>query len=517
MSNQQSIGLQLIAAGLAIVSIACLAACPARAGELRVGAANVDVSPRVLPAICNGGFTEKILDKVLDPLHARALVLDDGHERIALVVVDSCMIPREVCDLAKHRAERVTGIHADRMLISATHTHSAPSVMNYTLGVRADPAYTQFLPAKIAEAIIEAAGKMQPAEVGWTTVDAPEQTHSRRWIVKPGKAGLDPFGERTVRAMMHPGYQNPDYAGPSGPVDTQLSLLSFRSPQGQPIALLANYSMHYFGMSGGFSADYFGRFVDIASHQIAAESLAAGNRGLPVVIMSQGTSGDLHWMDYSRPRRGLTIDQYAGELAEIAVDAYRKIRYRRDVSLAMAQRVLTLDRRTPDARRLQWAAALNAARGDRRPKTRPEVYAEQATYLHEHPTETLVLQAVRIGDCGITAIPDEVYGITGLKLKAQSPLVPTFNIELANGASGYIPPPEQHALGGYTTWPARTAGLEVQAEPKIVDAVLGLLEEVSGRARRPLEQDLYSPEIRARMQAVGYSPDEARQPPAGGK
>ena len=50
------------------------------------------------------------------------------------------------------------------------------------------------------------------------------------------------------------------------------------------------------------------------------------------------------------------------------------------------------------------------------------------------------------------------------------------NIELANGSEGYIPPPEQHALGGYTTWPARTAGLEVQAEPKIVETVLWLFE-----------------------------------------
>ncbi len=90
----------------------------------------------------------------------------------------------------------------------------------------------------------------------------------------------------------------------------------------------------------------------------------------------------------------------------------------------------------------------------------------------------LRLQAVRIGDLGITAIPDEVFGITGLKLKARSPLVHTMNIELANGAEGYIPPPEQHDLGGYTTWPARTAGLEVRAEPVIVETLLRLLEQV---------------------------------------
>jgi len=99
----------------------------------------------------------------------------------------------------------------------------------------------------------------------------------------------------------------------------------------------------------------------------------------------------------------------------------------------------------------------------------------------------LKLQAVRIGDLGIAAIPNEVFGLTGLKVKARSPLKSTFTIELANGAEGYIPPPEQHALGGYTTWPARTAALEVQAEPKIVESVVGLLETVAGKPARKVE------------------------------
>src|SRR5262249_2844353 len=77
---------------------------------------------------------------------------------------------------------------------------------------------------------------------------------------------------------------------------------------------------------------------------------------------------------------------------------------------------------------------------------------------------------------------NEVYAITGLKLKAQSPFELTMNIELANGSEGYIPPPEQHTLGGYTTWPARTAGLEFQAEPKIFAAELTLLEQVAALA-----------------------------------
>ncbi|MCP4816041.1 MAG: hypothetical protein GY888_26285, partial [Planctomycetaceae bacterium] len=65
----------------------------------------------------------------------------------------------------------------------------------------------------------------------------------------------------------------------------------------------------------------------------------------------------------------------------------------------------------------------------------------------------------------------------------KSPLKQTFTIELANGCEGYIPPPDQHALGGYTTWRARTSCLEVNAEPKIREAVLGLLKQVDKQRR----------------------------------
>ena len=118
------------------------------------------------------------------------------------------------------------------------------------------------------------------------------------------------------------------------------------------------------------------------------------------------------------------------------------------------------------------------------PTALQEVYAKEAIFLHDEPRRELKLQAIRIGDLGIAPIPNEVFAITGLKIKAQSPLTTTMNIELANGSEGYIPPPEQHTLGGYTTWPARTAGLEALAEPRIVETVLGLLEKVADKPRR---------------------------------
>jgi hypothetical protein len=108
--------------------------------------------------------------------------------------------------------------------------------------------------------------------------------------------------------------------------------------------------------------------------------------------------------------------------------------------------------------------------------------------LHERQETDIVVQALRIGQIAIASTPTETYALTGLKLKRQSPLDNTMVIELANGGDGYIPPPEQHVLGGYNTWAARSAGLEVHAEPKIAEACLELLEQVSGKARKSARQ-----------------------------
>lgn len=453
--------------------------------DFRAGAAAVNIDPPRLPVLRNGGFLQKVANRVVQPLFARSLVLEGGGERIAICVVDTCMVDRELCDRAKALVRERTGIREDRILISATHTHSAPSAMR-ALGCPADPEYPAFLVPKIAESIGRAAAAVRPARAGWAVADAGHYTNCRRWIYLPHKMREDPFGRISVRAMMHPGHVNPDTAGPSGPIDPDLTVLSIRDREGHPLAVLGNFSMHYFGAEE-LSSDFTGEVC-----RLLEEALGTGPAAGPpfVALMSQGTSGDLHFMDYALPASEQPFKgkpdgfaRYCRGLADLALGAVRDARHRADVTLAMAEARLRLNRRVPDEERLAWAAPIVAGiQGV--PKNQKEVYAMEAQWIRDNPGAELKLQAIRVGEWGMAAIPDEVYGITGLKLKMQSPLRPMMNIELANGAEGYIPPPEQHHLGGYTTWPARTAGLEVEAEPKIVEAVLGLLERVSGKPRR---------------------------------
>jgi hypothetical protein len=448
-------------------------------GDFRAGAAAVDASPPKYPVIVNGMFTSRSAKGAVDPIMVRALVLDDGSTRIALAVVDSCMVPRGLLDRSKEAASKATGIPTERMMVSATHTHSAPAAMG-CLGTDPDPEYPAFLEKKIAEAIEKAAATLVPVELGWAVAQAPEHTYCRRWILRPDKVRNDPFGVRNVRAMMHPGYQSPDFIGPAGPVDAAITLLAVRTRDGKPLSLFANYSMHYFG-SGLVSADYFGAFCRQLAKAVGADASF-------VPMMSQGTSGDQMWMDYGSPRKNVSMEDYAAGVTAIAHEAWKTVTYRPRGSIAMKEEKLALGRRLCDEKRLEWAKGVMAGLNGRAVQSQPEIYAREQVLLHEDPKVELKLQAVRIGELGITAIPNEVVGITGLHLKARSPLVPTMNVELANGAEGYIPPPEQHTLGGYITWAARTAGLEVEAEPRIVDTLLKLLEEVAGKPRRPFAE-----------------------------
>ncbi|MDB5320835.1 MAG: hypothetical protein JWN40_2466 [Phycisphaerales bacterium] len=444
---------------------------------LRAGAYAQDITPTQFPVIVNGGFTEAIATKANDTLHARAIVLDDGREKLALVVVDSCMLPRDLLDDAKTRANKLTNIPVNHILISATHSHTAPSSMG-CLGSDADANYVKVLPDLLARAIEQANQKLAPAQIAFTVVNDPDHTAARRWVFRPDRMRIDPFGELTVRANMHPGYLSPDAIGPTGPIDPGLSILSIQHADGRPLALLANYSMHYVGTTP-LSGDYYGRFADNIAKLLKADENFVG-------IMSQGTSGDMWLADYSKPQPTTrpTIDTFATALATEVAAALKDLKYDANPDLAMRETTLKLGRRIPDEKRLAWAKEKVAALGDKKLKLQPDIYAREAIFLHDDPERELKLQAIRIGNVAIAAIPNEVYALTGLKLKAMSPLTQTFTMSLANGSEGYIPPPEQHKLGGYTTWPARTAALEPQAEPRITEAILKLLEDVTAQKRR---------------------------------
>ena len=74
------------------------------------GACAIEVAPATFPVLVNGGFLQEPCHPGERPDSAKSIVLDDGATRLVIVVVDSCMMPRELLDQAKALAREKTGI-----------------------------------------------------------------------------------------------------------------------------------------------------------------------------------------------------------------------------------------------------------------------------------------------------------------------------------------------------------------------------------------------------------------------
>lgn len=445
----------------------------------RAGAAVRKITPEL--GVDLEGYFMKLgpVTGVHDELYVRALVLDDGAQRAAIAVCDMCVIPGDVFDRAKEIVHQETGLPADRMLMSSTHTHAAPRV-GVARGEK-DLEYAEFLARQIAEAVRAATDNLAPAKVGWGSGQKPEYTFNRRWWMKPGTIPPTPFGKTDDQVQFNPPRGSKNLVKPAGPVDPEVSVLSVQHADGRPLALLANYSIHYVGgyVKGHISADYFGVFSKRIGELLKADTAFVG-------MMSNGTSGNIGaGTDFQKPRAKFPpwsrMDQLGSALAEEVLGVVRQIKHRDVAPIAMREKDIELAIRRPDEKRLQWARQILADTKTKHRHRWTPIYAKEALFLAEYPaTVPVKLQALRIGDLAIGAIPCEVFAETGLALKEASPLEHTFIIELANQYHGYLPTPEQHKLGAYETWDARSSCLEVEAATKIRDTVSELLQSVAG-------------------------------------
>jgi neutral ceramidase len=455
---------------------------PAGAAKvLRAGAATANITPP-LGELIVGNFTTPPATYVHDELHVRCLVLDDGTNKIAFAIGDNVGIAKPALDAARKLIVAETDIPAHHILMASTHTHSGTSARSSN-SLKPDPElsdYSKFLARRIADGVRCALNNLEPAEIGWGSVDVPDQVFNRRWLLQPGVTMTNPFGGQD-KAKMNPG-NLPTLLEPAGPTDPQVYFLSVRAAGGgRPIALLANYSLHYVGgvPTGHISADYFAEFANRIAQKLDAERLDPPFVG----IMSNGTSGDVNNVNVRN--RGPAMKPYekmrlvAEQVAEAVYQSLKSVNYQSWVPVDAKMQDLELATRKPTAEQIEFAKSVLAAPEGQEPKyplVRP--YASRVIQLADSPdTVTVPLQALRIGDLGIGAIPFEVFAECGLSLKKNSPFPSTFTISIANGSFGYLPTPRHFELGGYETW-LGTNRVEVKASDKIERVILELLGEL---------------------------------------
>jgi neutral ceramidase len=191
--------------------------CLAQTGNLRVGAARVDISPTkdMFPF-----KSMQVYGSVHDPVFVRALVLDNGSAKAALISVDAADIIYGN-ELIKAVTDELK-IPAENLIMSATHDHNAPLFGSPGTEPAIKSPYVEIVKKGIIEAARQANANLQPARIGFGT----------------GKAYVNTNRDEKIGEGYHMGY------APNGPSDKTVAVILLAKPSGEPIAIYADYAVH---------------------------------------------------------------------------------------------------------------------------------------------------------------------------------------------------------------------------------------------------------------------------------
>jgi len=415
------------------------------ASSFRVGAAKIDITPTPLP---------KNYEGILDPIYARAIVIDNGATHAALVSVDTGMLGEQTWRTVSQRIEKELGIPAQNLIMNPTHTHSA-------FGGSADQVFN----------VIKAAGeKLQPARIGYGTGVS---------YINVNRNIIDPKTRKW--------WEGANYDGPS---DKTVAVIKFETTDGEPIAAYYNYACHAVvtGNTDMLSGDYPG-----ATSRYIEDSFD----GRIVAVFSTGAQGDQNpiYFQQTYDLREIRIKDYAGR--------------GEDISNAMPPGGQGLNKQDPTVKKLldqqkQMILSMGQFLGEEvkrvmrettRMSTDGAIFATQkmvrfpgrdrigqgragveATYT-DGPDVQLRLSLLMIDDIAIGGCNAEVFNLIAQRFKRESPVGRSIFVSMANGSSnsGYIP---NDAAFGYQTFEVLSSRCKPgYAENAIVNGILDLISD----------------------------------------
>lgn len=432
---------------------------------LVAGSATRDITC-ALGSDLGGQLHRRFAERVRDPLEANFLYLADGDTAVLLVSLDLAALPEPA--VTQHCLEAIaqrTGVPAQQILLSCTHTHTGPDVLALLYDAPRNDAYLAQLPEWLVDGAVEAVAGARPARVGWGRGQA-QIGYNRRLCWADGTHSM--YGDSS-RA---------EFTGFEGPVDPGQAMFYAVDEQGRIIAIVHNNSCHSTCVEGDsfISADFPGE-----ARRLIREAL---NAPLPVLYL-QGASGDLSPWDMRQPGRydGERRLREAGSL--LAAETLRLLHENQPtpgVTLDSSYAELPVGVRLPTPAEL--AAAEDAkARGEQAVGRFDYIIkVDGVLRLHElykdNPVDSLPVHIVRIGDVAIASNPCELYCQFGLDLKRRSPAPITMIAQLTNGLGGYCPTAYGALGGGYSGEAIYWSRLEVLAGYKLVDFSAAMLHEL---------------------------------------
>ncbi len=454
---------------LAIVA----AASATHAEGLRVGRAAVSITPAVGTPMLSPQrppFEMKYAAEAHDPIQAKAIVMDQGGVRVALIEVDLTNEPLKITQAAKKIIGETTKIDPANVLIATTHTHTAPQLRPKYLGKFDEKSrqmtldYLAALPGKIAEAAKLAEADLQPAQVAAAIGHEDSVSFNRRYFLRDGTVTTNPFkGEDEKLGQV---------LRPAGPNDPSVGIVVFEKPKAEPLAVMTNFSLHCDTMGGPSPSADFPFMVE--------RTLKAAFGPQVLSVWVSGASGNInhyYLMDpvkFHRTKGVQESSRIGAILGAEVLRAYPRRELVRDTPLRVSHEIVRLDYH-PDKAAAQIA----------RFKDQTEFSDDEVQCHNENGKLTFDadVQVIALGnELAWVGLPGEMFVELGLALKEASPFRYTIVHSLANGAIGYVPNRRSYPEGGYEATATRCAP---GAGEKLIESATNQLIKLKNADQQP--------------------------------
>jgi neutral ceramidase len=414
-------------------------------GPLRAGAAKVDITPpKEMFPIPQGAQT---LGGVHDPIFARALVLDNGSTKVALISVDTAGM-QNAADVVKAVSEELK-VPISHLSISSTHDHSTPTFggganNNYDRGP-----YLALLLKGVVEAARQANAHLQPARIGFGT----------------GKAYVNTNRDEKIGTSYKMGY------APEGPTDKTVAVMLITNSSGDPIAVWSNYAVH--GVVMFLSKTKDGKSeVNGDLPGWTANYVEDRMKGV-IQVWTSGAAGDQNPMFMS------TYNQDAPDVHDEGAAGWAILDVQSRRLGEEIVRVAKSIHNTTDKAVLWGADTSVTCPGRKRDPSAPPPVAGSTPTSTGGPVKMvdgdpvdISLGLIMINDIALADVTGEVFTDISQKLKKESLFDRTAMVTLSRGSIGYIPSESSYLLPS-----AMAANNRIKpgcAEHEIVDAFVGL-------------------------------------------
>ena len=427
----------------------------------------------------SGYYISRHAEGVLDELEAVALALACNGKMALIIVTDLLGIEQDFSLAIREKVAAATGVSADAIFLSATHTHTGPAFdKDRNAEAASSESYMPFLAERITEAALSAIADLAPARMGFGVGEAPRVSFIRRFRMRDGN----------VRT--NPGVNNPDIVAPIGDVDERVSVLRF-DREGADTLLFVNFANHPDVVGGQkISGDWpalLRRTVEraIPNTRCLFMNGAQGDVNHVNVFPREGDLNGM-FLDFDDVARGYCHSQHiANVVAGGVLQCYEKVQYAEVTSLSFRQNVISLPSQMPAPEDIPEAVRINdlhlAGRDSELPYegmmlTTLVAEAARMVALRNGPeTFTMRLSGIAIGPVALIGLPGEAFTGIGRGIKEAGSFPFIIPCGLTNGYQGYFPMKDAYDEGGYE---AKSSKFRVGVAESMIEEAKMLLNQL---------------------------------------